>query len=333
VLPLFAVALGARVAHADPELFVELEYLPDAALAGCPSDAAFRTMISAQLGYDPFRAGAAQRVVARAHAADHGLRGVVEWYDASGGQHGERELASENTDCAALARAMSFAIAVQIQLLAQETASQSDVLPSAPSSDQPSDESRSSARTAAPPSRREDTRPPVAERSSEEHTAWQFMLGAGPALAFGLAPRPAVEGRVFGGMRRGRVAFELGAEASLPSHYATTNGDGFDQHVIAGSVAGCAVFGGASGCVVTKLGKVYVRGVGVDLPNADSGGMAQIGPRFAWFHGLGDRWFGALRVEALATLVSWEVTLNEREVWKTPLFSLSVGGDLGVFFQ
>jgi hypothetical protein len=46
----------------------------------------------------------------------------------------------------------------------------------------------------------------------------------------------------------------------------------------------------------------------------------------------GESWLGALRVEALVALVSWDVTLNQREVWKTPLFSVSVGGDLALLF-
>ena len=111
VLLLAVVALASPVVCAAPELFVDLQYQPDPDLAGCPSEEAFRAMIGEQLGYDPFRAGAEQKVVARARAAEHGLQGHVEWYDASGNPRGERELGSESTDCAALARAMSFAIA------------------------------------------------------------------------------------------------------------------------------------------------------------------------------------------------------------------------------
>jgi hypothetical protein len=126
---------------------------------------------------------------------------------------------------------------------------------------------------------------------------------------------------------------ELGGEASLPSHYVSSNGEGFDQQVVAGSVAGCAFSRRFSGCVVAKLGRLAVRGFGVDVPNSASGTLAQLGPRLTLNQALGERWFGALRVEALATLVRWEVRLNQREVWQTPLLCLSVGGDLGMIFQ
>jgi hypothetical protein len=135
-------------------------------------------------------------------------------------RRGERELAS-STDCAALARAMSFAIAVQIQPLAQEAESRAGLPPKEASIDDSADATGSPTPpvVAARPPR--DARRSIDDRPSEERTRWQFLLGMGPTLAFGLAPRTAVEGRVFGGVFRGRFAFELGAEASLPSRYET----------------------------------------------------------------------------------------------------------------
>ena len=158
------------------------------------------------------------------------------------------------------------------------------------------------------------------------------MLGAGPTLAFGLAPRTAIAGRILAGARRGGFSLELGGEATLPSRYMSSNGDGFDQQVVAGSVAGCVSSRTLSACVVSKLGRLAVHGFGVDVPSSDSGTLAQIGPRLMLNQTIGESWFGALRVEALATLVHWEVRLNQREVWETPLLCLSVGGDLGMIF-
>jgi hypothetical protein len=330
VLPLLVLALASRVAHAAPQLFVDLDYRPDAELAGCPTDAAFRAMIREELGYDPFRAGE-QKVVARAHASEPGLQGFVEWYDVSGTPRGKRELRAETTDCTSLARSMSFAIAVQIQLLAQEPETPVEASTERPK-DEPTDATLASP-AATTPGRPSDSRPAPARRSNETAPPWQFMLGAGPVVAFGLAPRTAFEARVFGGARRGRFAGELGVEGSLPARYETETGDGFEQRVVAGSAAGCAFFGRLSGCVVSKLGSLHVRGFGVDVPNSDAGVLAQIGPRVTLSEVFGDHWFGALRVEALATLHAWEVTLNQSEVWKTPLFSLSVGADVGAILQ
>jgi hypothetical protein len=328
----FAVAFGSRVAHAEPQLFVELDYRPDAELA-CPGETAFKAMVSDQLGYDPFRLGAEQKVVARTLPAERGLRGVIEWSDASGNPRGERELGSEISDCGALARAMSFAIVVQIQLLAQEAESAGAATADQASSDDASATNRAASPPVTAPRQARDTRGPSAVDPSEREAPLQFLLGAGPALAFGLAPRTVVEGRVFGALRSGRVAFELGGEASLWSRHETADGSGFEQHVLSGSVAGCLLFGRFSGCLVSKVGGLYVRGFGVDVPNSDSGILVQTGPRLMLLQAFGQRWLGALRVEALASLHTWEVTLNDEEVWKTPLFSLSVGGDVALSFQ
>ena len=326
------MALGSSVAHAEAELYVELRYQPDAGL-GCPSETAFTAMVSEPLGYDPFRVGAEQKVVARTRSSERGLRGVIEWHDAAGNPRGERELGSESSDCAALARAMAFAIAVQIQLLAQEAASNAAAPAEEPSTDGSSESIRVPAPPVTAPSPPNDAPRSSPMRPGQRRASWEFLLGAGPTLAFGLAPRMAVEGRAFGGVRRGRLGFELGVEASLQSQHETEDGGGFEQQVLVGSLAGCTFFGGLSGCLVSKVGRLHVRGFGVDVPNSDVGAVWQLGPRLALIEGFGEHWFGALRVEALASLVAWEVTLNQEDVWKTPLFSLSVGGDLGLLLK
>ena len=325
-LALSVAATASPVAGAPARLFIDLEYQTDPGLAECPSEVAFRTMISEQIGYDPFRADSQQRVVARALATEHGIRGFVEWYDAAGNPRGQRELDSEQADCPAFARAMSFAIAVQIQLLAQEAEAAAEP-PQAP------DEAAAPAPPAEAPGRERDRRRASPGRSTEADAPWQLLVGAGPGLAFGLAPRTAVEGRVFAALRHGWLAAELGAEASLPARYATAPGEGFEQRVALGSLAGCALWEALSGCVVSKLGVIEVHGFGVDAPRSPSGVAAQIGPRLGLGQVFSDRFLAGVRLELLATLVSWEVTLNQREVWETPAVSLSAGAELGALFQ
>jgi len=326
----FVIAMSVSTARAEPRLFVDLDYQPDADLPGCPSDTDFRALIQGQLGYDPFRSESEQTVVARARVGEHGLQGLVEWRDASGNRHGVRELDSESRDCAALARAMSFAIAVQIQLLADEEAvSASSATP---------DQERERAAAVAPPARppkqvRTEGRPTTSGRASSGSPGWEFMMGAGPALGFWITPHTAVQGRVFAGARRRSFALELGAEASLPSSYSTPTGDGFEQQVTLGTVAACGVLRPLAGCIVNKWGRLAVRGFGVDVPHSPSGLVGQVGPRIMLSENLGSRFTGALRVEALATLVPWEVTLDERTVWKTPPVSLSIGFDLAAVFH
>jgi hypothetical protein len=162
---------------------------------------------------------------------------------------------------------------------------------------------------------------------------FRFTVGAGPAAGFGLAPRVVVMGRVFATVRRDDLALELGAEASLPSRHTTEPGKGFEQRLALGSLAGCVFLGVVSGCAVGNVGSLHVAGFGVDVPRSPSGIIAQVGPRIALTDLVSSRWVGSLYVEALATLVPWEITLNQREVWQTPPLTLSVGGDLAFYLE
>jgi hypothetical protein len=332
VLTFLCVACIAPPARAEARVFVELDYRMDATLSECPSDASFRVMVEDQLGYDPFRAGSAHRVVARAQPDGVGIKGLVEWRDASGAPRGERELSTERVDCREFARVMSFTIAVQIQLLA-ESIEQSAVAGSSPAQKGASS-STPLARPRTPPvDGVSDTgNPSQPDAAAGEEARRQFMLGAGPALGFGFARRTALGGRVFARMRRSQLAVELGAEASLPSRQTLPDGNGFDQHMVAGSLAGCAFIRSLAGCVLTKWGSLQVRGFGVDLPRESSGLVGLAGLRLMLSEHLATRWVGALRVEGLATLAPWRVSLNQRQIWVTPTLSLSLGADLGAVF-
>jgi hypothetical protein len=158
------------------------------------------------------------------------------------------------------------------------------------------------------------------------------MLGGGPSFGFGFTPQVAIGGRLFALLRGGRLGGELGAEASLSSRHTESSGEGFDQRLIAATLAGCAYLRSLSGCVVNKWGTLRVRGFGVDMPQASSGLVGLAGLRLTLSEHLATRWVGAVRVEGLATLAPWRVTLNQRKVWVTPTLSLSLGADLGAVF-
>jgi hypothetical protein len=133
-------------------------------------------------------------------------------------------------------------------------------------------------------------------------------------------------------MQRGWWSAELGVEASLPASAETAKGKGFHQRVVLGSLGGCAHLRVFSGCLVSKLGRVEVRGFGVDLPRSSGSVLTQLGPRIALGDRIGRRWVAALRFEALATLAPSSVELNQEEVWRTPALTLSAGLDVAAVF-
>jgi len=337
VLTLLGFAFASRPACCEPKLVVDLDYRTDTTLAGCPSDAAFRTQVRSQLGYDPFRGDSAQKVVARAAADSQGIQGFVRWYDAEGTPRGERELTSPNKNCAAFARAMSFAIAVQIQLLNEEAANPTPHASEAASEVEQAAETPGKA-PATPPPRSSRASPAPGSGASTaaadgQRPRWQFMIGAGPALRFGVSPRATAEGRIFAAVRRDLFAVEVGADASLPTRNPTTEGAGFEVNLAGGSLAGCGFLGPFAGCLVNRWGRLGVRGFGVDVPHASSGLVAQLGPRLVLNGSFAKSWKGAVRIEALVALSPWRVILRGQEVWRAPPLSLAVGVDLLAVFN
>jgi hypothetical protein len=327
-----ALMLVAPAALAAPKLFVNLEYSTDASLDACPGEEEFRGLVSKQLEYEPFRADAERRVVARAERSERGIRGSVRWFDAEGSGRGERELEARDRDCAAFAKTLSFTIAVQIQLMNQElalaTPGTTDATPDNAATEPPPPTPPEPAPPRPPPDDVVPVRPP------EDDSESSFLLGLGPGAAFGLAPSVTALGRVFGAARFGHLELELAGEATLPSREREGQGRGFTQRVTLASVAGCLGFLDVmSGCAVQKLGAVHVEGFGVDVPKSPTGLFVQSGLRLGVGHRLGAHWFAGLHVDALATLTHWEVTLDGQRSWTQPRFAVIVGGDAAAFFQ
>jgi hypothetical protein len=124
------------------------------------------------------------------------------------------------------------------------------------------------------------------------------------------------------------VVAEVGAEGSIPSVTTTQSGQGFQERFILGSLAACVSSERLTGCLVGKGGVLRVRGVGLDVARSSSGFVAQAGPRFMVSQKLASAWSAAFRVELLAALVPWGVTVDYDEVWTTPAVGISMGVDL-----
>jgi hypothetical protein len=85
---------------------------------GCLDAAEFKASVISRLGYDPFAEGASARVVVRIRPAGTPVAGSIAWSDVDGKATGEQGFPSSSRDCLHLSRAMAFALAVQIELLA-----------------------------------------------------------------------------------------------------------------------------------------------------------------------------------------------------------------------
>jgi hypothetical protein len=317
------VVLGTTgPAKAASPLYVALDYEVHSASAGCLDERSFRTSVSDQLGYDPFRDDASRRVNATTRDAEHGTVGVVVWTGARGAQQGERRLESANRDCAEVTRAMAFAIAVQIQLLSSESGEAGNT--STPTEPQ---------KPPTPETRRPDLQPSqpradphLGETPRDRKVEW--LAGVGAGAAFGLAPTAAATGRVAIAARLGSVSGEIGGETSLPSTWQAPDGSGFELRFSLVSLGVCGHWHRVFGCALGKLGSVSVEGFGVDEPRRSSGVLSEVGARVGLSETFGKKLVGAFRIEGLAHPSPWAARLNGDDVWTAPAAALTVGADL-----
>src|ERR1035437_1529306 len=117
-VPLFAQGEN----QADAGTFaVALEY---AAAPGCPGVSDFKAIVAGRLGYDAFREDAPDRVLVDIASRGSVFEGRIERRNAEGRWAGDRTFPSRSDDCGELARAMAFALALQIEFSARASAYQ-----------------------------------------------------------------------------------------------------------------------------------------------------------------------------------------------------------------
>jgi hypothetical protein len=339
-LPRRSVAVGAvllsllaapgREARAAP-LSVRLEY---AAGPGCPDAADFKAVVIARLGYDPFVDAAPEQVLVRIAPRDRAIDGRIEWRDSHGQWAGEQTFPSVSTDCPRLVRAMGFALAVQIQLLARTTATPR-ASTAAPTETGASPESPSATVAEQPISATPSNEPPVARvaavgPSTTSGPRPALAIGVGPAVGFGMSSGPVLLGRLYGAIGWQHVAIELAAVASLPATTRRPDGAGFSQQYLLGSAAACATTTRWNGCVVGNAGEVRMAGENIDRPTSASLPVVQVGARAGVMQRLGRRAFLNAHADGLINLTRWTGSLDQVPVWTAPRLAATLGLEAGL---
>jgi hypothetical protein len=320
---LSSVALAGRPALAEP-LTVRLEY---AAGPGCPDAADFKAVVIARLGYDPFVEGAPEQVRVRIAPRDRAVDGRIEWRDLNGKWAGEQAFPSVSTDCPRLVRAMGFALAVQIQLLAKAAA------PADPSADAPAEpRAPPEPPPAAAPMPPVATAAPPPDRPSPGGPRPAFGIGAGPAVGIGMSSAPVLLGRLFGVVAWPHVSVELAAVVSLPATTRRADGAGFSQQHLFGSAAACATTIRWNGCVVGNAGAVRMAGEDIERPTSATAPVVQAGVRGGISQRLGRRAVVSAHADGLLNLTRWTGSLDQVPVWTAPRFAAALAVDARVEF-
>jgi hypothetical protein len=309
-----------------PPLRVALDYQVDPQLGDCPSAADLASAVTKQLGYDPFvtEAGATKhRVKASIQRTAAGTEAHVEWLDERGGSEGERRLSSESLECAEVARGLSFAIAVQIQLRASAEAPPSPAAVAPPRAPDP------------PPTRK---RPPQPQESRRV-----IMVGAGVLAAHGLTPAVSPGLRVFGSLGNQRLSVEVSTQATLPSQESAeatvphlsplAPRPSFTARELSGKLAPCVRSPPFGVCGVFMVGQLHVRGEGVDQVRSPSSLVAAAGAKLQLVWPPVPSFGVLLQAEALALLTPRDVLVNQRVVWSTAPVLLGASLDLAAIFR
>jgi hypothetical protein len=333
---LAAMAVGMigvpRKAHARTlGVAAQFDYV---ATPGCPSAATFEAIVAARIGSDAFRADAPYRVIVRIASAGRALEGRLEWLDATGNLIGDQSFPSRTGDCDELARAMGFALALQIQLMETTVEESRSAPPPAPPSDTTVPKMPAPPPSIVPLPAAQIQSTGAGASDTMGHRGGPFVLvGVGGAAGLGVSSNPVALARLFATAAWSHVAVELAGEVSAPSTTHRADGAGFSQEQVLASLAGCGVRGLWSVCAVGKAGELRAVGQGVNVPLTASGLMVQAGLRVGASFTFGHRTYIVAHLDGLGRLTQGTVTLDSMPVWTTPTFAALVGIDVAYRFE
>jgi hypothetical protein len=356
LLAAVATIAPTRAAAEDTELRAHLVFRVDPGLPGCWDEAEFRRRISHRVGFDPFEDDAPTSVHVNVSGSSTAVGGRVEWKDAKTGGMGERRFVAKDGNCGRLLAEMSFAVALQIEMLRPapkpEPVRTAPVPPATDTGTQTqSSASATSDKSTQPniPTTQEQPVPPAPSRpaptdkveDSSRHGSsevdaparWAFSAGFGASAMWGLSPSTTADFRLFVAARRNDLSLEIGGEASYPSDEVRWHGFGFRSRWTGGSVALCGHASAFSACALGRLGELHIEGLGVDRPESPSSMVAHTGLRLGGAVELGKGWFLAPRLEGLLLLTPHTVQMNDVEIWRMPRVSGILGLDLGLRFR
>jgi hypothetical protein len=240
---------------------VSLRYQLKAEDPSCPSEAAFRALIAARLGYEPFQPDAGRVADVSITARSRRLLGELELRDAAGAPAGTRVLDAAPGACASLAESLALALAIAIdpQVLTREAPPPPPVivLPPAPPPAPP------------PPS------PPSPAAPAVASAVWSVEAGASGSV--GLLPDAALGLWLGAGVGRERFGATVWGEIALANAVSVAGGT-IDSSLLRAGVDGCARFSFAGVCLRASGGAINAGGQGFLNDRRGALAVATVGP-------------------------------------------------------
>jgi hypothetical protein len=330
LVAVLVLAAAPRRAAGATDTRVRLEYQADEQ-GGCVGADELRRMVTDQLGHDPFRSDADQRVAIGIAKTETGFQGRIVWTEADGRQVGERLLSSRSRDCREIAANVAFAVALQLQLVERATSDDAGAAAPTVEGSTPASTGQPERVSEIPERPRVPAETPGGGGDQEAAAPLQLAVGAGPAVGIGMTPDATAFGRLFVVARVRGLSAEIAADAALPTTVGEPDGTGVVVNALGSSAAGCAHLAIASACLLGRLGWLRAHGTGIAIPRTSWGLFGELGMRVAGTRELG-RFIVSVHADGLVMLSRWNVVLNDAVVWTVPRVGGVVGVDVALRF-
>jgi hypothetical protein len=314
-LALMATTTRARAEKAQVTLRYERR---EAAVEICPDEATMRSLVAAELGYDPFVPKSERAISITLVAKNNDLTAAIVL--ASNERRRERTLRSSGKDCSELASSVALAVAVAID--PEAVNAKPAAPPETPSAPTPA---------LVPPPNVPPPPKPANETSLAVPIDLGVVLGSGivPGFNSGLRGGVALEGQRLSIGVEGTVIFRGSHESSLAT---VSAGAGF------GSIVPCASASPGERtrfdfCASANFGAVFGRAesqVDRNVPKTEP--LVSAGPRlgFTWmpFERVGLRASADLDANITRVKLSIDDAGQDQTVWRAPIASFLGGAAL-----
>ena len=323
---LAACLLGSATANAGTRA-VHLVYIRGAGAEHCPSQAELQEGIIARLGRDPFWGRGARQVWITISRSGTELVATIAAQAEDGGAAQVRAVTSRRAECVELASAVELALAIAIDPLAAvgrpseagEAAEPFEPPSAPPSSVAPASEALGTPNAAALVAVQR-TAPPKERSAGDRH----WFVGAGLLLSEGAGPGTSVGLALDLGARRRDWSLTLEGRVDYPTEVVVGGGAVGAAPILAALVP-CYHVRWLAACAVAAAG--ILRGSARDLPDAhvDATPYFAAGARLAAELPVSARFALGAHLDVLATLTPTQLQVDQTEVWRTAVASLTLG--------
>lgn len=315
VLVVAAMVTSARLAAAQAAPTARLHYAAQDPKTECPDEAAFRALVTARLGRDPFTPDAADAVSVDVSPTANQLGGRVVVRRSSGTS--TRHVHERFGECEVLVEALASIAALAID---PEGAARPRPLPALPPVTPATPPSQLLGVSLPPASDAPTLSPPT---SPPPKSPMRFAARGALVASTGLLPATSMGGEIgvgFGGPHF--AIFALGRGELQPS---TTSAPRLDASLLAAGIAPCTAVDWFTACLVVWAGVLSGRAPDAIVPSLGSSTVGYLGPRVGAMIPLGKGFGFAPHIDALFPLVRTTLLFGGQPAWVAPALAGTVG--------